>query len=521
MQQFSGILAAPGGAQAAVKPKSARDGPSTRAERERRVPPAPGGLMDVELVVDLGVGIGSREWLRGAATCTALCCTAYALAPSMAMIPAGPAARLTSTQTEQARMLAISPLALGADTGGRMPPTEAVTPTFEAPELAAVNILAISRRGDGLIFTLERAGLGSVEAREVAAMVAQAVPPGGIPAGTRFALRLGRRDNMALSRPLASLTFRPAFDLSVALERTGSTLKMKRIPIGVDSTPLRFQGRVGTSLYRSALAAGAPAEAIEAYIGAVSKHVGMAQVGDEDRFDIILEHRRADTGERESGQLLLAGLQRAGARNIQLMQWTSAGRTQWFEASGQRNEGGLVQQPVPGPVTSSFGLRMHPVLGYARMHRGIDLRAAYGTPVVAAGDGRVDAAAWGGGFGRLVRLNHESNLTTVYAHMSRIAVQPGQEVRQGQVIGYVGSTGLATGPHLHFELYRNGVPINPQSVRYVGTSQLSGAEYESFRRRLNSLLQVPIAATRMEQATTQGATPATLRARRSLRIFRG
>ena len=135
---------------------------------------------------------------------------------------------------------------------------------------------------------------------------------------------------------------------------------------------------------------------------------------------------------------------------------------------------------------------MHPILGYARMHRGIDMRASYGTPILAVADGSVARAGWAGGYGRQVRLNHASGLSTSYSHMSRIAVQPGAHVRQGQVIGYIGTSGLSTGPHLHFETYRNGATVNPRSVRFVGRAQLSGTALASFRSRLRSLLGTPL-----------------------------
>ena len=160
-------------------------------------------------------------------------------------------------------------------------------------------------------------------------------------------------------------------------------------------------------------------------------------------------------------------------------------------------------QPVPGPVTSAYGLRMHPILGYQRMHRGLDFRAAYGTPILAVADGRVSAAGRAGGYGNQVRLAHANGLMTSYSHMSRIAVSPGGRVRQGQVIGYVGSTGLSTGPHLHFETYRGGATINPRSVRFVGRAQLSGGALAAFRARLRGLLATPAGAVQQASAPPQ------------------
>jgi murein DD-endopeptidase MepM/ murein hydrolase activator NlpD len=139
------------------------------------------------------------------------------------------------------------------------------------------------------------------------------------------------------------------------------------------------------------------------------------------------------------------------------------------------------------------------------MHRGMDFRAAYGTPILAATDGRVAAAGWAGGYGRQVRLVHGGGLMSSYSHMSRIVAQPGAAVRQGEVIGYVGSTGLSTGPHLHYELYRSGVPINPASVQFVMRSQLSGDDLASFRARLRSFLSLPVGAAQASNADKPNA----------------
>ena len=136
-------------------------------------------------------------------------------------------------------------------------------------------------------------------------------------------------------------TFRARFDLRVELARVDGALALTRIPIAVDDTPLRIQGLVGASLYRSARAAGAPARAVEAYIRALNTQMSVpAGINSDDRFDIIIEHRRAATGETETGDLLYAGLNRAGGKDLQLMQWTERGRSQWFEASGVGRQSG-------------------------------------------------------------------------------------------------------------------------------------------------------------------------------------
>ena len=355
---------------------------------------------------------------------------------------------------------------------------------------------------------LERAGVGGTEASQVADMIGDVVSLEDIRPGTIMDLTLGRRPNRTVARPLDGLSFRARFDLKVEMRRIDGRFALNAIPIAVDETPLRIQGRVGASLYRSARAAGVPARVVESYIRALTSQISVPSgLNSDDRFDIIIEHRRAATGETETGQLLYAGLDRDAGRDLQLMQWSSDGRAQWFEASGVGRESGGLVQPVPGPITSNYGLRMHPILRYSRMHRGIDFRAAYGTPILAATDGRVTRAGWAGGHGRQVRLSHAGGLATSYSHMSRIAVSPGATVRRGQVIGYVGSTGLSTGPHLHYEMYRNGASINPRTVRFTQRAQLSGGELASFRSRLRSLLGTPVGAAQPVQQAAAGGAP--------------
>jgi murein DD-endopeptidase MepM/ murein hydrolase activator NlpD len=182
------------------------------------------------------------------------------------------------------------------------------------------------------------------------------------------------------------------------------------------------------------------------------------------------------------------------------MQWEQDGKPQWFEASGVGKSRGLLQRPVPGTVSSSFGFRRHPILGYTRLHKGLDFRAGYGTPILAATDGRVSAAGWAGGYGKQVRISHPGGLMTSYSHMSRINAEPGAFVRQGQVIGYVGSTGLSTGPHLHYELYRNGIAVDPASVQFVMRAQLGGGDLAAFQARLRGLLSLPSGAAQIAAA---------------------
>ena len=448
-------------------------------------------LGDIDLVPDLGARIGSREWFRGVATCVVLISSAWALSPGLRPLIAVEPNKITEDERSEARAQVIQPMALGSDMGKRMNATDLVAPLTSTPERPSIDLVATVSRGDGFSRVLTRAGVGDAEAAQVARMVAQAVPMKEIIPGTRMDITLGRRPNRNVSRPLDMLAFRATFDMRLQVERVNGALSLRKIPIAVDHTPLRIQGRRGSNLVASARAAGVPGSAIQAYIRAIATQVPMSQLRADDRFDIIIEHARAETGETKVGKLLYAGLDQ-GKRKIRMIEWASGGRTEWFEAAGVGQQRGTMVQPVTGRLTSGFGMRRHPLLGYSRLHKGLDFGAPHGAPIRAATDGVVTFAGRNRGYGNYVKLQHGGGLATSYAHMSRIAVRGGARVSQGQVIGYVGSTGLSTGPHLHYELYRNGQAINPKSVSFVQKAQLSGGELARFRAKLNQLTGVRV-----------------------------
>jgi murein DD-endopeptidase MepM/ murein hydrolase activator NlpD len=316
---------------------------------------------------------------------------------------------------------------------------------------------------------------------------------GDIRSGTKLDMTLGRRPNKKVARPLDHLAFRAKFDLALDVVRDGDAFRVKRIPIAVDETPLRIVGRVGSSLLSAARAAGAPAAAIQTYLRTIGQHMSIGSLKSGDRFDLVIAHRRAATGETETGGLLYAGLQQ-GKRALRLVKWTQGGKEQFFDAAGVGETRGSMKMPVAGHMTSRFGMRFHPVLGYGRMHKGIDYGAPMGSPILAATSGTVNFAGWHGGHGNYVQIRHTGGLGTGYAHMSRIKVRAGQQVTAGQVIGYVGSTGISTGPHLHFEVFKNNVAVNPASVKFVQAAQLAGAELSRFRALLGRLTSVRISS---------------------------
>jgi murein DD-endopeptidase MepM/ murein hydrolase activator NlpD len=445
----------------------------------------------IDWAPDLGSQIGSADWWRGAATCTALIATTCLLSPAFDRPVLGDVPPpLSGSEWDEARAQSIAPLAWGAATGRHMAANDMVAPLAERPERPIQDVVLTFGQGDSFARALERAGVSKADAGDAAQLVSGAIALGDIRPGTRIDMTLGRRPDRTVARPLEKLAFRAKFDLKVLLNRNSDALALTRQAIAVDHTPLRIQGLVGSSLYRSARAAGAPAKAVEAYIKAIASRISIGRdVGSADTFDFVLKQARAATGEVQLGELMYAGLDQ-GRKKIQLVKWGDQGREQWFEANGVGERRGTMGMPVAGRLTSGFGIRIHPILRTARMHKGLDIAAAYGSPIYAAMDGVVALAGRNGGYGNFVKLMHGGGMATGYGHMSRIAVRPGTRVARGQVIGYVGSTGMSTGPHLHYELWKNGVAINPRSVSFTTMAQLSGATLKAFKARVASLMSV-------------------------------
>lgn len=404
-------------------------------------------------------------------------------------------APLAGAPADAARALAVRPLGLGSGVPRAATTGDLVRPLAQAPERPSLTLSATIGQGDRFGDALRRAGVGRDDATAATALLAQATNE-GLPSGTRVALTLGRRPYRTMPRPLDQLAVRARFDLNVRMDRVNGRLAMTRQPIAVDRTPLRLQGPVGVSLYRAARAAGAPPRAVEQLLKALSARISLARdVSATDRFDLVVERERAATGESRTGQLLYAGLTQArGNRRLRLVRFAGEDGHggEWFDADGQQERRGVMGLPVAGRVSSSFGYRVHPLLGFLKLHKGLDIAAPHGSPIYAALDGVVQFAGRSGGYGNFVKLAHGGGLQSGYGHMSRIAVRSGSRVARGQVIGFVGSTGLSTGPHLHWEVWRNGRAVNPRQISFDQVNRLSGEKLRALRALVGRLTSVPV-----------------------------
>ncbi len=478
-------------------------------------------LSHIDYSTDLGADIGSARWWRGFGLMLTLSASALALWPSFAPLPHHRTPEVRSDSPSR------DIFATGAAMDDDAPSAAQHPPATPHPQIALVTTLA---DGDSYSQMLQRVGVSGADAEQVSALMAAAIPMGEIAPGTSFNLSMDADG----AHPLQQVEFRTRTDLVVAIERRGESFElgtrgsiaasappMPAIPPVAmaapapsllttpqpaspspmaDAAPLRIRGQVGSSLYRSARAAGAPAPVVQQYLQTLGAHMNIAELRPDDTYDMIIGDistgdaktgtTHPATGRTRASDLLYAGLEHNGHKRAALVRWGRDGT--FFDASGEAAPLAPAHfaMPVMGKITSGFGMRFHPILGFTRMHEGVDLSAPFGTPIYAVAPGTVSYAGIHGGHGKYVRLEHSGGLGTGYAHMSRIAVASGAHVRVGQVIGYVGSSGLSTGAHLHYEVYRNGQTVNPMSVRFGAAVRALPRNLGAVRARLAKLLLV-------------------------------
>ena len=203
-----------------------------------------------------------------------------------------------------------------------------------------------------------------------------------------------------------------------------------------------------------------------------------------DSFQIIYEEFVNDNDKVvDTGEIIFANLKLRDS-DLQLYKYEyKKNKIDYFDENGKSIKKTLMKTPINGArLSSSFGKRKHPILGYTKMHTGTDFAAPTGTPIMASGDGKITKAGWCGGDGNCVKIKHNNTYQTVYAHMSKFGrgIKKGTRVKQGQIIGYVGSTGLSTGPHLHYEVIENGRKINSQKLKLPSGKILKGDERKKF-----------------------------------------
>jgi len=258
----------------------------------------------------------------------------------------------------------------------------------------------------------------------------------------------------------------------------------KIISIKLEKKIIYKENIILQSLYKSAVDQNIPANTIIEFARIYGFQVDFQRdIRKRDKFQIMYEVFLNEKKEIiESGEILFANLKLSGQDNT-LYYFNNEGRDGHYDKNGKSVQKALMKTPINGArLSSSFGMRKHPIDGFNKMHRGTDFAAPKGTPIMASGNGIIKKAGWCGGGGNCIRIRHNSTYETIYAHMSKFArgIKNGKRVKQGQTIGYVGSTGKSTGPHLHYEVIINGKKVNSQKLKLPSGKILKGKEREIF-----------------------------------------
>ena len=275
----------------------------------------------------------------------------------------------------------------------------------------------------------------------------------------------------------------------IYVSRSSETNKfnLKNLVTKLNKKVLYKENIILQSLYRSASEQKIPANIIIEFARIYGFQVDFQRdIRKKDSFQIMYEIF-TDKNERimETGNILFANLNLSGENNV-LYFFDKKGSEGHYDQNGKSIKKALMKTPINGArLSSPFGMRKHPIDGFNKMHRGTDFAAPMGTPIMASGDGVVKKAGWCGGGGNCIVIRHNSTYQTVYAHMSKFAknIRSGVRVRQGQTIGYVGSTGKSTGPHLHYEVIVNGKKINSQTLKLPSGKILKGEERKIFETK--------------------------------------
>jgi murein DD-endopeptidase MepM/ murein hydrolase activator NlpD len=356
--------------------------------------------------------------------------------------------------------------------------------------------------GDTLSSLLQSAGATRGDALAVVAAIGKVYDPRQIKQGFRLTVTLGIPDSAhqhqtesATGRVhLMSLAFKPDVDKEVIATRSAAgTYSAELIQKKLTAQIYRASGVINDSLFLSAGSAGVPDRVTSQLMLLFSYDVDFQRdIHSGDSFEVFFPRYFDEHGNAvKSGDIMFAALTLNGERKALYRHARAKGRDpEYFDETGKSIKRSLLRTPMEqARVSSGFGMRRHPILGYSKMHKGIDFAATTGTPILASGDGTIEIAGRTGGYGNYVRIRHNDNYETAYGHMSAYGrgIKEGVQVMQGQVIGYVGSTGMSTGPHLHYEILINGEQINPSNVKLDTNQPLSGADLEAFVRARNDI----------------------------------
>ena len=363
-------------------------------------------------------------------------------------------------------------------------PTDGLTEAEEKQHVIQIS------SGDTMNSMLTKLGITREEAAQAVEALKRVYDTRDLKVGQELNVRYNK-DSSQQKVSLLSLSFKAAHNKEIALEANGDVFTAKMYEIALRKVQKCVEGNIGSSFYSAALKRGVPPTIVREAINALSYDIDWQRDPTREAPFKIVYNAYEDT----NGNVVRA-------ENLQYVEFAPAGRNSskssvrrvyhfqpvkgtagYYNSNGESVVKTLLATPMDPSkmrVTSKFGRRVHPCLGYSKQHKGVDFGAPTGTPVRAAGDGVVVKSTYWGHYGNIIQIQHNKEYTTAYAHLSRMNVKVGQRVKQNQIIGKVGATGRTTGAHLHYEVLRNGVHINPQSIKLLPTVKLNPKDLAAF-----------------------------------------
>lgn len=373
-------------------------------------------------------------------------------------------------------------------------------------------------KGDTLTGLLHRAGLSVSEAYQAVTAMADHVDPRDIRPGQTVSLRFEPGDDQGYTLSKMEVFLDSVRSIVVSRDEDQDDFGVAMNEKDVERKLFAGRATVSNSIYQSATKAGIPAPVIAEAIRLYSYDVDFQrdiQLGD--RLDVLYDAYVTEDGDvARQGKVLYASLN-VGGRAIPIYRYQGkGGDAEYYGPDGKSIRKSLLRTPVDGArITSGFGMRRHPILGYSKMHKGMDFGAPRGTPVYAAGAGVVEKAGRNGSYGNYVRLRHNSTTKTAYAHLNGFSrgLGVGDKVRQGQVIGYVGTTGRSTGPHLHYEVIVNNTQTNPARIKMAAGDSLRGKDLARFKAQVADIRKsyATLSGDGLKVAQVEGLSSETVR----------
>ena len=350
-------------------------------------------------------------------------------------------------------------------------------------------------KGDTLFVALTKAGSAAGDAEAAIAAFRTVHNPRSLQIGQTLTLAFEPMvdENEAPALRLAEIALDVAPDRDILVARQDDDrFHASEIARDLVRRLEKAEGVIQTSLYDAATEAGLPISILMEMVQIFSFDVDFQrEIQKGDKFEVLYENLLNDDGETVAlGPVLFAALSVNGNLIGLYRHEPGNGPVDYFNIKGQSARKALMLTPINGAsLSSGYGMRRHPVLGYNKMHRGLDFSAPRGTAIVAAGDGVIELAGRNGSYGNYIRIRHNGTYQTAYAHMKGFArgIRAGKRVRQGQTIGYVGTTGRSTGPHLHYEVLRGGTQMNPRRLKLPTGQKLAGTELAQFEQQVRKI----------------------------------